>query len=124
MIAVNMLQSFFNLLKRHHFTMRKSSLIIKHLIFWLSIPFLISFFIWAYQFTVFLPNLENQMLGYPDIVVKNSVISLTTVAVGAFGFYITYFLVAPKILRKDKRVRIFFFSTDFTLYTSLDYLST
>ncbi|MEM1134624.1 MAG: histidine kinase [Bacteroidota bacterium] len=83
--------------------------VIWHFIFWLSIPFIISFFIWAHQYTVFLPGLENQIQSYFEVFGNNSLLSLSTVLVGVSGFYNMYFWIIPNWLNKRKSNIILYF---------------
>lgn len=78
-----------SLIKRHQ-------LILLQMLFWVSLPFLISLFIWAYQYTVFLPGLENQLFNYGEILLRDWKLNLGVLLVGIYGFYFSYFLLIPQ----------------------------
>lgn len=90
--------------------MRKSLKIAGHLFFWLLVPFLTSFVVWAYQFTAFLPNAENQIKEYSAVFADNVVLSLITVVIGASGFYLMYLLIIPEALQRGNKIRILLYS--------------
>ncbi len=67
------------------------------------VPFVITFFIWAYQFAVFNPVTKTEVVGYFEIFLKNILISTTTTLIGAFCFYLTFKYITPSILNKRKK---------------------
>jgi len=82
--------------------MKRHLLISIHIFSWLTIPFLITFIIWSYQYTNFIPGLEDRAVEYFDLFKKNILISLITIVIGAFGFYITFYYIVPIIFQNNR----------------------
>lgn len=83
--------------------MKKEVKFFKYFIIWALLPFVITFFIWAYQFAVFKPVVETQVVSYFEIFVRNILISTTTTLIGVLSFYITFKYITPSILNKRKK---------------------
>ena len=78
----------------------------KHLLFWLSIPFLSSCYIWIYQFAIFAPSEDRTTLNFLQIVKNYAILNLIIVLIGSFGFYAAYYLITPQILYPSKRSKL------------------
>ena len=76
------------------------------LILWVLVPFIITFFIWAYQFAMFNPVDKTEVVSYFKIFVSNILVSTTTTLIGTLGFYLTFEYITPSILNKRKKKQI------------------
>ncbi|MFK5981518.1 MAG: histidine kinase [Flavobacteriaceae bacterium] len=83
--------------------MKKEVKFFIYFIIWALVPFVITFFIWAYQFAVFNPVEKTEVVTYFAIFVNNILISTTTTLIGAMGFYLTFKYITPSILNKRKK---------------------
>lgn len=83
--------------------MKKEVKFFIYFIIWALIPFVTTFFIWAYQFAVFNPVVKTEVVSYFEIFINNILISTTTALIGALGFYITFNYITPSILDKRKK---------------------
>jgi len=86
--------------------MKRLLIILKHLLYWSSIPFFISFYIWAYQFTVLVPKSQRQIVDFIQIFMDYTILNSITVLVGSFGFYSMYYLIAPKFLYRSEKSKL------------------
>ena len=77
------------------------------MLFWLSVPFTISFFIWVFFFKNIV-QIKTQSISYLEMFMdKSNILSnFIIVVIGAFGFYSVYFVIAPKVLQKAKATQI------------------
>jgi len=86
--------------------MKRLLIILKHLLYWSSMPFLISFYIWAYQFTVLVPKPQRQLLDFFQIFMDYTILNSITVLIGSFGFYTMYYLIAPKFIYRSEKSKL------------------
>lgn len=91
--------------------MKKNISIPFQIFLWLTVPFILTFFVWVYQYTTFLPGIENEITAYGDLLKKNFLISVITTSVGAFGFYFTFYYVVPSVYGSKDRKKILLFLT-------------
>lgn len=68
--------------------MKRYTIPVLHISFWLFIPLILAFFKWAYQFTSFLANEKYAVDGYLKVLQDTSMLSAITVLVGASSFYL------------------------------------
>lgn len=72
-----------------------------HCLFWLAIPFMLTFITWAYQFTIFLPAGKNFAKNYFTLFTGSMVLNVVIVAIGAPVFYLTSALLPfPKKFKR------------------------
>ena len=86
--------------------MNRLKTILVHLLFWLCVPIIASFFVWFFLRSTF--SIENHRLDFLEVFLdKGNILSnFIVVFIGAFGFYTVYYLIAPYILRKAKAIKI------------------
>lgn len=86
--------------------MSKSKTILGHLLFWLCVPIIVSFFVWIFFRSTF--SIENNSLDFLEVFLDrgNILSNFIVVFIGAFGFYTAYYLIAPYVLHKVKSVKI------------------
>jgi len=79
--------------------------ILFHLLIWISIPFVTSFFIWNYLMTDgLIRNKEIVAVGYFKVFTDNLLFNSITILNGAYGFYLSYFFITPRIFLKEKKL--------------------
>lgn len=83
--------------------MKKGVKFFIYFIIWALVPFVITFFIWAYQFAIFNPVVKTEVVSYFEIFVSNILVSTTITLVGTLGFYLTFEYITPSILNKRKK---------------------
>ncbi len=83
--------------------MKKYKAFLAHVLFWLSIPFTVSFFIWIFFFQNIV-QIKTQSVGYLEMLTyKTNILSnFIIVFIGALGFYAVYYIIAPKVLKRAK----------------------
>jgi two-component system LytT family sensor kinase len=83
--------------------MIKKYLVSLHLIFWLLLPFVFTFFRWAYQFTAFLPGAGHPAAPYLQLLEDTSVFNLAMVMIGSSGFYLIDLGLFPALTNQPKK---------------------
>lgn len=80
--------------------------ILGHLLFWLCVPIIMSFFVWIFFRSTF--SIQNQSVDFFEVFLDrgNILSNLIIVFAGAFGFYTAYNIIAPYFLHKAKTVKI------------------
>jgi two-component system LytT family sensor kinase len=83
--------------------MIKKYLVSLHLIFWLLLPFVFTFFRWAYQFTAFLPGAGHAAIPYFQLLEDTLVFNLAMVMIGTAGFYLIDLGLFPALTNQPKK---------------------
>jgi len=79
--------------------------ILFHLLIWISIPFVTSFFIWNYLMTDgLIRNEEIVAVGYFKVFTDNLLFNSITILNGVYGFYLSYLFITPRIFLKEKKL--------------------
>ncbi|MEO1217643.1 MAG: sensor histidine kinase [Bacteroidota bacterium] len=88
--------------------MKKSSKIIGHLFFWSCFLLMISFFVWLFFNNLL--TIKDDDASFLDTILDKDYATFSSIIVliGAFGFYTSYYIITPKIIRKDKRIELVF----------------
>lgn len=86
--------------------MNRLKTILGHLLFWLCVPIVVSFFVWIFFRSTF--SIEDDSLDFLEVFFDrgNILSNFIVVFIGAFGFYAAYYLIAPYVLHKAKSVKI------------------
>lgn len=83
--------------------MKKYSLPLIHLTCWLSLPLVLTFFRWIFQFTTFPLGSKARITSYFLVFTDNLELNTATVLIGVCGFYLTYFLIFPAFTQRVKQ---------------------
>ena len=86
--------------------MNRLKIILGHLLLWLCVPIIVSFFVWIFFRNTF--SIENHSLDFLEVFFdKGNILSnFIVVFIGALGFYTVYYLIVPYVLHKAKSVKI------------------
>jgi hypothetical protein len=86
--------------------MKKYRLTLLHLTCWFSLPFVLTFFRWVFQFTQFtalLPGNKVKIVSFFGVWNDNLELNLAMLLIGASSFYLTGFIVFPAFNKPVKK---------------------
>ncbi|MBC9929256.1 sensor histidine kinase [Chitinophaga qingshengii] len=66
---------------------RKKYIIILHILFWVSVPFMLTFVSWSYQFTAFVPVKGGAIRSYAQVLYETLLLNAVVLLVGTVTFY-------------------------------------
>jgi hypothetical protein len=95
-------------------TINKSAL---HILFWITIPFLILYFKWAAQDTTSLPGLPiPESASFFEIVQYNYDVIIVSLLGSLPIFYMSLFFLTPKLLFKTNYIKILLYTSGLVAY--------
>ncbi len=86
--------------------MQNTKKVLRHLVIWLCVPFIVSFVVWIFFRSLF--SIENESIGFLDVFLdKGNILSnVIIVLIGALGFYAANSSIVPYFLQREKTIKI------------------
>jgi hypothetical protein len=94
-----------------------------HILFWISVPTLIVYFVWATQnATPYLAFPKPETKSFIEVFSSKIYFVISTLCISIPLFYISYYLLAPRFLFKRKAIGYILYSVSIIIYYGLSIL--